>query len=701
VKSWFRIFLFSCLSVFFFSIASSKEGSVQGHSGVSKVHSPEKEIEKIQENIHNIGKDLASLQKRLKEEGHLEGPTVKERSFFLQFFGDVPSHFKKRFQEFIGGIKHTRDVHLLLGWAQHAAQSHILIFFTIALLSLGSIWIGNRFYRSYILHFFGLLYQKQPMTAFQKTSILSIVLMAFALPYYVASFVLEELGYSFFQGLPVVFYGIWAVQVWIKCILHPSRPWISLFPTSIYVSKAMGFWINLILRLLVASFFLFHLPIVELQYTFLAISDIFGTFVFIAFFRLLKLLQAELQRKNTAKKIEKSLRWIFYLRLLAVIFLILWISWRQVFYWLIAPASLFLAFLWFKSAIRWFIHRFRVVLLWKKRHSMSVWNILLNNDFIEKLFLIVVYFLIFSLSWHLWQLGNVWDSQANEAFFMWIEGQMGSKYAAFSDAFVLFFIAYIIDRFGSQGLVNYVEKRYVNDAGDNDFLASRLKTLLVVGKTSLHIVVWIPTTLAIIGFFYDITPFLASVGFATFGFTFGIQTIVKDFITGFFIILENNLMVGDIVTIDGHAGTVELLTLRTVKLRTDHGVLLIIPFGSVTVIGNKSREFSRIVINISVDLKEDFDKVHKALEKSFQILRHMPKVGVYVLGGLELRGINELTNYSVVFQGRIKTAPGKQDVVRRAFNSILQKVFDEQGIKMPQTPGNILHTSNMQYIHTM
>jgi small conductance mechanosensitive channel len=128
---------------------------------------------------------------------------------------------------------------------------------------------------------------------------------------------------------------------------------------------------------------------------------------------------------------------------------------------------------------------------------------------------------------------------------------------------------------------------------------------------------------------------------------------------------------------------VEDLSLRTLKIRADNGMLQTIPFGSITVIGNKSRYFSYIIINFSAHYDADPEKIQQLLEKAYQILRRTSGMNKKILAPIEIRGITDISDYAIIFQARLKTAPGQQDIVRRAYNKILKQLCDEAGVRVP------------------
>jgi small-conductance mechanosensitive channel len=270
-----------------------------------------------------------------------------------------------------------------------------------------------------------------------------------------------------------------------------------------------------------------------------------------------------------------------------------------------------------------------------------------------------------------------------------IQKNLGVKlYDQLVDGFVLFGVALAVVSFGDRLLRHYLEKKPTLDSSiEAAYLGGRFRTLLTVARTLLRFGVWVPFFLLLLSIFgYDVRILLTSVGIASLGLSFGAQAFVKDFITGFFILLDNSLIVGDQVEIDGKSGTVESLSLRTLRVRADNGTLLTIPFGNIGVIGNKSRDFACALINLTVRYDADPDKVQALLEKAYQMLRRNSTFGKRLLSPIEVRGITEVSDYAVVFQARLKTAPGQQDAVKRAFNRILKTLCDEAGFPVPTPP---------------
>lgn len=256
------------------------------------------------------------------------------------------------------------------------------------------------------------------------------------------------------------------------------------------------------------------------------------------------------------------------------------------------------------------------------------------------------------------------------------------------DAALVGIMSFLLIKLINKILRYYVEDQYSSQSLENNLLFSRLKTMMAIIRTMVNVCVGGPALIFMISHIFGVQlkEWAASVGVAGFGLTFGLQNIVRDFITGFFIIFENNLMVGDEVDIDGRGGKVEAITVRTVKIRSENGSLTTIPFGNIIAIGNRNKYFSAVLMNISVNYDEDLDKAQKLIEKAFFMLKKNSSVKRYVLGNLEFRGVNEVTPYSVVLLAKIRTAPNCQDQVRRQFNRILKDLFDEAGIRVPNVP---------------
>lgn len=205
----------------------------------------------------------------------------------------------------------------------------------------------------------------------------------------------------------------------------------------------------------------------------------------------------------------------------------------------------------------------------------------------------------------------------------------------------------------------------------------RLQTLLRLLQTVSKVIIWLPLSLVCLGRLgYDTTPFITGFGVLSLGFSFGTQALIKDFVTGFFLLLENTFAVGDFVEIDGRHGQVEDIGLRAAQLRTIDGLLVTIPFGSIKVIVNKSARFACVFFSIFVPAGVDTQMVSDRAQRAFDRFRASPAWRNIVLTGIELRGLDILYKDEYAFQIRFRTVGGSQAGAKRAFLGYLKTAFE-------------------------
>ncbi|WP_422072196.1 mechanosensitive ion channel domain-containing protein [Tranquillimonas rosea] len=264
-------------------------------------------------------------------------------------------------------------------------------------------------------------------------------------------------------------------------------------------------------------------------------------------------------------------------------------------------------------------------------------------------------------------------------FSAWLDGDVGARVlqALFSVAGILI-VAFAL----WLALTSWVDYRLNAEYGRVP--TPREQTLLTLLKNAATIALIILTlmfVLAEIGL--NIGPLLASAGVLGLAIGFGAQKMVQDIITGVFIQFENAMNVGDVVTVGGVTGAVEKLTVRSVSLRDLQGVFHIIPFSSVDMVSNYMRDFSYHVADMGIAYREDYEEAKQAMFDAFDELRQDPEQSVNILGDLEWFGLNSFGDSAIVLRGRIKTVPGTQWGVGRAYNAVLKRVFDERGIEIP------------------
>jgi small conductance mechanosensitive channel len=207
---------------------------------------------------------------------------------------------------------------------------------------------------------------------------------------------------------------------------------------------------------------------------------------------------------------------------------------------------------------------------------------------------------------------------------------------------------------------------------------TRVMQSLVVGVVSGLTLLEIMAELGV-----NLAPFLAAAGIGGLAVGFGAQTLVKDLISGFFLLLENQVRVGDVVLIGGTGGLVESMGFRTLTLRDLYGNVHVIPNGSVERVTNMTRDYSRYVFDIGVSYREDPDEVMAVIgEVGDEILRD-PEFAPDILEPLEMLGVDRFAESAMIIRCRITTKPIKQWRVGREFNRRLKKAFDARGIEIP------------------
>jgi small-conductance mechanosensitive channel len=211
---------------------------------------------------------------------------------------------------------------------------------------------------------------------------------------------------------------------------------------------------------------------------------------------------------------------------------------------------------------------------------------------------------------------------------------------------------------------------------------TRIRTLLPFLRTAMLCVIVVLTSLIILSHVgVDITPLLAGAGVVGLAIGFGSQALVKDIITGLFILMEDQLAVGDIVDVGkDHKGVVEAITVRTIRMRDLSGTVHIVPFSEVTSLKNLAKEFSYAVARITISYSEDIDHVVEILRQVSDELMEDEALRPFILNSFDYMGVDALEEFSVVLLVRIRTVAGKQLVVGRAFNRLVKIAFGKNGI---------------------
>ena len=181
----------------------------------------------------------------------------------------------------------------------------------------------------------------------------------------------------------------------------------------------------------------------------------------------------------------------------------------------------------------------------------------------------------------------------------------------------------------------------------------------------------------------EIGPILTAAGVLGLAIGFGAQSLVKDLIAGFFIFLEDQVRVGDVVQIADKSGVVERMNLRITTLRDLAGNVHFVPNGQITVVTNMTKDYSRYVFDVGVAYREDVDQVIEILKKVDETLRKDPEFGHDILEPLEILGLDQFADSAVIIKARTTTKPIQQWRIAREFNRRMKIAFDENQIEIP------------------
>ena len=181
----------------------------------------------------------------------------------------------------------------------------------------------------------------------------------------------------------------------------------------------------------------------------------------------------------------------------------------------------------------------------------------------------------------------------------------------------------------------------------------------------------------------DITPLLASAGVAALAVSLGAQTVIKDFIGGLLIILENQYAVGDFISVAGVEGRVEHITLRATQVRGLNGDLHIVPNGEVRVLTNKTRGWSRVMLDVGVAYEEEMDRALSVLEAASEAFAQDPAFALDVLEPPEVLGPVGLGDSAVIIRIAVKISPGKQWEIGRALRKEVLAACEREGVELP------------------
>jgi moderate conductance mechanosensitive channel len=267
--------------------------------------------------------------------------------------------------------------------------------------------------------------------------------------------------------------------------------------------------------------------------------------------------------------------------------------------------------------------------------------------------------------------------------FGWLAGETGQLVLeTLLSVIGILALAFIVWEVANMYIEKYLEAK--TEDGVTQIYSARTRTLMSVIRKALLITLVVITTLTVLSELgLDIAPLLAGAGVLGLAIGFGAQKLVQDVITGVFILLEDQISEGDVVSVGGKAGLVEAVDIRTLRLRDLSGTVHTLPYSAIDSVSNLTKGFSFYVFDVGVAYREDVDEIMAVLQEIGADMQNDPEYGKVILEPLEVLGVDAFADSAVIVKARIKTAPIKQWWVGREFNRRMKKRFDELDIEIP------------------
>lgn len=238
--------------------------------------------------------------------------------------------------------------------------------------------------------------------------------------------------------------------------------------------------------------------------------------------------------------------------------------------------------------------------------------------------------------------------------------------------------------FGLKAVLRRIERSLGTTPGVVTPQEQRTRTLVSLLRSVGLVIIAVMTVFMVLGALgVELAPLLAGAGVVGLAVSFGAQSLVKDVISGLFLLFENQFGVGDVIRIEGVSGSVEKMTLRVVVLRDVHGVVHIVPNGQITKVSNLTRSWARVVLDVGVAYKEDPDRVMAVLRDVGRELCEDPAWKPLLLGDIEVPGIETFGDSAVNLRVMVKTLPLKQWDVARELRRRIKLRFDREDIEIP------------------
>jgi small conductance mechanosensitive channel len=249
---------------------------------------------------------------------------------------------------------------------------------------------------------------------------------------------------------------------------------------------------------------------------------------------------------------------------------------------------------------------------------------------------------------------------------------------------VLLLLAFVVVRLLSASITR-AEADWVTGTGlDALERRKRAQTIGLLVRRALSGLIWTTAALIVLRELdVDITPVLTGAGIVGLAIGFGAQTLVRDVITGFFLIVEDQVRVGDVAMVNGIGGLVEEINLRTIVLRDVEGVVHAIPNGEIKTLANRTKDYSYYVIDLGIGFDADIDRIMTLVREAGAQLMAEPAYAPSILEPVEILGVDDFKDTTVTLKIRIKTVPLKQWEVGRELRHRIKLIFDREGVRMP------------------
>jgi len=266
--------------------------------------------------------------------------------------------------------------------------------------------------------------------------------------------------------------------------------------------------------------------------------------------------------------------------------------------------------------------------------------------------------------------------------------------------FVFIIGMFVINKFTKRLEPFLINRKFIERSPDKLEAQKRISTLIKIVRSSARVILWVIFIILILSKMgVDVAPLLAGAGILGLAVGFGAQELVRDVISGFFILLENQIRVGDVATINGTTGDVEKIELRTITLRDLSGVVHIFQNGKISTLANLTKGWSATVLEIGVAYKENVSKIIDLMKQVCDEMRIDEKFSKFMIEDIDILGLDKFDDSAVIIKAVLKSIPGEQWVVKREYLKRLKFLFDSQKIEIPVPHTKLLFAPNQPAIH--